>query len=109
MSPAAGAFFVRRFRHRSARFFRLLNRQITQNKKFLEFISGDFFCDIGIRIQNHAGLQRVADHFFLTRALDRLPNDAAQSQELFNLVDCLTTTYPAPGEIPVDGPRTLAE
>jgi hypothetical protein len=35
MSPAAGAFFVRRFRHRNARFFRLLNRQVTQNKKFL--------------------------------------------------------------------------
>ena len=35
MSPATGAFFVRRFRYRSARFLGLLNRQITQNKKFL--------------------------------------------------------------------------
>ena len=92
MSPAAGAFFVRRFRHRSARLFRLLNRQITQNKKFLQFFFRDFFCDIGIRIQNHAGFQCVADHFFLACVLDRLPDDAAQSQKLLNLIDRLATT-----------------
>ena len=92
MSPAAGAFFVRRFRYRSARFLGLLNRQITQNKKFLQFFLGDFVCDIGIRIQNHAGFQGVADQFFLACVLDRLPDDAAQSQKLLNLIDC----FPAP-------------
>ena len=91
MSPAAVAFFVRGFRHRSARFFRLLNRQITHNKKFLQFFLWDFFCDIGIRIQNNAGFQRVADQFFLACVLDRLADDAAQPQKLFNLLDCLAT------------------
>jgi len=88
MAPAAGAFFVWRFRHRSARFFALVNRQITQNKKFLQFVPWDFFCDIRIRIQNHASLQRVADYFFLACALDRLPYDATQSQKLLNLLNC---------------------
>ena len=69
-----------------------MNRQITQNKKFLQFFLWDFVCDIGIRIQNHAGFQSVADHFFLACVLDRLPDDATQSQKLLNLIDCLATT-----------------
>src|SRR5262249_30888469 len=92
MTPAAGAFLVRRLRHRSAGFFRLLNRQITQDKKFLQFFLWDFFCDTGSRIQNHAGFQRVADHFLLASMLNRLPDDAAQSQKFLNLLDCLATT-----------------
>ena len=89
---SSGRIFVRRFRYRSARFFRLLNRQITQNKKFLQFFLGDLFCDIGIRIQNHAGFQGVADQFFLACLLDRLPDDAAQSQKLLNLIDCFAAS-----------------
>ena len=77
MSPAAGTFLVRRFRHRSARFLCLLNRQITQNEKFLQFFLWDSFCHIRIRIQNHAGFQRVANQFLLARVLDRLADDAA--------------------------------
>src|SRR6185436_10754940 len=88
MAPATGTFFVWRFRHRSACFFALVNRQITQNKKFLQFVPWEFFCDIGIRIQNHARFQRVADYFFLACALDRLPYDATQSQKLLNLLNC---------------------
>jgi len=68
-----------------------VNRQITQNEKFLQFFLGDFVCDIGIRIQDHAGLQSVADHFFLARVLDRLPDDTTQSQKLLNLIDRLAT------------------
>ena len=92
MSPTAGAFFVRRFRYQSADFFRPMNRQITQNEKLLQFFLGNFFCNIGIRIQNHAGFQCIANQFFLACLLDRLPDDAAQSQKLLDLIDCLATT-----------------
>src|SRR5436190_12630547 len=92
MSPAAGAFFVRRFRYRSARLVGTVNRQITQNKKFLQFFLWDSLCDIGIRIQNYAGFQSVADQFLLACTLDRLPDDGTQSQKLLNLLDRLATT-----------------
>ena len=68
-----------------------MNRQITQNKKFLQFFLGDLVCDIGIRIQNNAGFQRVADQFFLACLLDRLPDNTAQSQKLLHLIDCFPT------------------
>jgi hypothetical protein len=42
-------------------------------KNSSQFLLIDFLGDIGIRMQNNPGLQGVADQFFLTRALDRLP------------------------------------
>ena len=42
MPPATRALFVRRFRHRNARFFRLVDRQITHNEKFFQFLLGGF-------------------------------------------------------------------
>ena len=77
MTPAACALCVRRFRHRSACFFRLMNRQITHDKEFFQFLLTDFLGNIGIRMQDNPGLEGVADQFFLARALDRLADHAA--------------------------------
>ncbi len=51
--------------------------QITHNEEFFQFLLTDFLSNIGIRMQNNPGLQRVANQFFLTRALDRLRDDPA--------------------------------
>jgi hypothetical protein len=48
MTPATRAFLIRCFDDGSARFFRLVNRQIAQNKKFLELLLVDLRRDIGI-------------------------------------------------------------
>src|SRR6266704_2027793 len=77
MPPATRALLVLRFRHRSARFFCLMDRQITHNEEFLQFLLTDFLRDIEIRIQNHSGFQRVADQFVLTRTLNPLSDYAA--------------------------------
>src|SRR5262249_8173932 len=79
MTPAARTFFVWRFRHRRARLVGAVNRQITQNKKFLQFFLWDSACGIGIPIQSHTGFQRLAAEFLLARLLDGLSNDATQS------------------------------
>ena len=62
-----------------------MNCQITHNKEFFQFLLTNFLGNIGIGIQDNSGLQRVADQFFLTRALKRLSNHAAQFQKLGNL------------------------
>src|SRR5438105_14117506 len=49
MAPAAGTLFVGRFRHRSAGFFRLMNRQITDDEKLFLLFFTDYFCDLGVR------------------------------------------------------------
>jgi len=54
-----------------------MNGQITHNEEFFQFLPIDFLGDIGIGMQNNAGLQRVANQFFLTRTLDRLRDHAA--------------------------------
>jgi hypothetical protein len=77
MAPTAGTLFVRRPGHQRARFFRLMNRQITDNEKLFQLFFGDVFCDLGVRIQNHSGFQRVANQFLLARALDGVPDDTA--------------------------------
>jgi len=92
VAPATCALCVRRFGHRSACFFRLVNCQITHNKEFFQFLFIDLLCNVGIRIQQDPRFQRVANQFFLARPLDRLSNRAAQSQKIFNLIDC----FPAP-------------
>jgi hypothetical protein len=48
VTPAAGAFLVRCFGDGRARFGSLPNRQITQNKKFLQFFLADFRRDLGV-------------------------------------------------------------
>jgi len=85
MTPATRAFLIRRFGDGCARFFCLVDCQIAQNKKFFQFFLIDFFRDIGIGMQNHRRLQSIPDQFLLTRALNRLPDYAAQSQKLRNL------------------------
>ena len=77
MAPAAGTLFVGRFRHRSAGFFRLMNRQITDDEKLFQLFFWDVFCDLGVRTQNHSGFQRVANQFLLARVLNRRADDAA--------------------------------
>src|SRR5437879_1499896 len=69
MPPAARALLVRGFGDRSAHFFRLLDRQVTYNEEFFQFLLSDFLGHIRIRVQNDSGLQRVADQFFLPGAL----------------------------------------
>ena len=61
MTPAARAFFVLRFGHRSARFFRLMDPQITQDEKFFQLFLVDHFRDIGVRMQNNRRLERLPD------------------------------------------------
>src|SRR3989441_1128353 len=75
MAPATRALLVLRFRHRSARFFCLMDRQITHNEEFFQFLLT--LRDIGIRIQNYSGFESVSDQFVLTRALNPLPDYAA--------------------------------
>ena len=77
MAPAAGTLVVGRLRHRGASFFRLMNRQITDDEKLFQLFFWDVFCDVGIRIQNHSSFQRVANQFLLARVLDRWADDAA--------------------------------
>ena len=77
MAPAAGTLFVGRFRHRSAGFFRLMKRQITDDEKLFQLFFWDVFCDLGVRIQNDSGFQRVANQFLLARVLNRRADDAA--------------------------------
>src|SRR6516165_8489841 len=86
MTPTTRALCVRRLSDQSARFFRLMDREITHDEKFFQFLLIDFLCHIGIRMQNYAGFESVADEFLLTRTLDRLPDYTAQSQKPSHLV-----------------------
>ena len=61
MPPATRALFIRRFRHRNARFFRLVDRQITHDEEFFEFFLVDLLRDVGVRIQRDPRFQRVAN------------------------------------------------
>src|SRR5207245_11652500 len=90
MTPATRALCVRRFRDRSARFFRPMDRQVAHNEEFFQFLPADFLGDIGIVMQNNPGLQRGANQFFLTRALDHLRDYAGQSPECRHLGTGLT-------------------
>src|SRR6476620_9866667 len=85
MTPATRTLYVRRFRHRSACFFCLMDRQVTYNEELFQFLLSDLLGNIGIRMQNNPGLQRVANQFFLARALDCLADHAAQPQQLPDL------------------------
>src|SRR5947199_2699828 len=77
MAPATRTLCIWRFRYRSACFCGLMDCQVTHNEEFFQFLLTDFLSNIGIRMQNNPGLQRVSNQFFLTRALDRLRDDAA--------------------------------
>src|ERR1041384_4412248 len=85
MAPAPGTLLIRRLRHRSARFFRLMNRQITDDEKLFQLFLWDVFCALRVRIQNHSGFQCVANQLVLARVLNRRADNAAQSQKLLNL------------------------
>src|SRR6266496_632908 len=61
MAPATCTFFIRRFRHRNARFLRLVDRQITHYEEFFEFFLVDLLRDVGVRIQHDPRFQRVAN------------------------------------------------
>src|SRR6516165_8617077 len=69
MTPTTRALCVRRLSDQSARFFRLMDREITHDEKFFQFLLIDFLCHIGIRMQNYAGFESVADEFLLTRSI----------------------------------------
>src|SRR6516165_6328990 len=86
ITPAARALLVRRSRHRSGRFFRLMERQVTHNEEFFQFLLINLLCHIGIRMQDYVGFQSVADEFLLTCPLDGLPDYTAQSQKLRHLM-----------------------
>src|SRR5947208_16621379 len=85
MTPATRALCVRGFGDQSTRLFRLMDRQITYDEKFLQFFLVDFLSHVGVRIQHDPCFQGVADHFFLARALNSLPDHAAESQKPLNL------------------------
>src|SRR5262249_42516949 len=94
MTPAASTFFVWRFRHRRARLVGAVNRQITQNKKFLQFFLWDSVCDTEIKIKTRAVFQRVADEFLLAPLLVVLSNAPTHSKDLLTLIDCLAPAPP---------------
>jgi len=48
MTPTPGTFFIRCLGDKRARFLRLADRQIAQNKEFLQLFLADLRRDIGV-------------------------------------------------------------
>src|SRR5438270_11973188 len=84
MAPAARALLICGFGNRSAQFLAWLQRQIAQDKKFLQLVFWNRRDDRFVAGQRDRGLERVTDQLFLARTLDGLADHAAPVQELLD-------------------------
>ena len=84
MSPATGAFLVRRASDGCTRFFGRLQFQVAQDEKFLEFLSRKGGREALVAVQDKRRFERVTNEFFLACLFDCLADDSAEFEQLLH-------------------------